>query len=128
MSASGRCAQVFLYCEEVEWCLRAIRKCEKLGYAPGAVVLHAQGTATGGGGALKTRSKTAIYLSERNRILLTRDVLTLLSGVCRAAVAASLADKIRQSGRTAAKRIRHLGLAGRTAQRTRQAPMDSKIV
>jgi N-acetylglucosaminyl-diphospho-decaprenol L-rhamnosyltransferase len=64
----------FLYCEEVEWCLRAIRKGEKLGYAPGAVVLHAQGTATGGGGALRTRSKTAIYLSERNRILLTRDV------------------------------------------------------
>ena len=64
----------FLYCEEVEWCLRAIRQGEKLGYAPDAVVLHAQGTATGGGGALNTRSKTAIYLSERNRILLTRDV------------------------------------------------------
>ena len=64
----------FLYCEEVEWCLRAIRLGERLGYAPDAVVLHAQGTATGGGGELKTRSKTAIYLSERNRILLTRDV------------------------------------------------------
>jgi GT2 family glycosyltransferase len=64
----------FLYCEEVEWCLRAIRQGERLGYAPDAVVLHAQGTATGGGGELKTRSKTAIYLSERNRILLTRDV------------------------------------------------------
>jgi GT2 family glycosyltransferase len=64
----------FLYCEEVEWCLRAIRQGERLGYAPDAVVLHAQGTATGGGGALKTRSRAAIYLSERNRILLTRDV------------------------------------------------------
>jgi N-acetylglucosaminyl-diphospho-decaprenol L-rhamnosyltransferase len=64
----------FLYCEEVEWCLRAVRQGGSLGYAPDAVVLHVQGTATGGGGTLKTRSKTAVYLSERNRILLTRDV------------------------------------------------------
>ena len=64
----------FLYCEEVEWCLRAIRQGERLGYAPDAVVVHAQGTATGGGGALKTQSRIAVYLMERNRMLLTRDL------------------------------------------------------
>lgn len=64
----------FLYCEEVEWCLRAVRRGERLGYAPGAVVVHAQGTSTGGGGGLSTRSKTSVYLAERARILLTRDL------------------------------------------------------
>ncbi len=64
----------FLYCEEVEWCLRAVRRGERLGYAPGAVVVHAQGTSTGGGGGLHTRSKTSVYLAERARILLTRDL------------------------------------------------------
>jgi len=71
----------FLYCEEVEWCLRAIRLGEKLGYAPGAIVRHAQGTATGSGGSLRTQSKLAVYLMERNRILLTRDLYPYLMPV-----------------------------------------------
>lgn len=64
----------FLYCEEVEWCLRAGRRGERLGYAPEAVVRHAQGTTTGGGDALSGRSRLAVYLNERNRILLTWDL------------------------------------------------------
>jgi GT2 family glycosyltransferase len=64
----------FLYCEETEWCLRAIRAGEKLGYAKDAVVLHIQGVSTGGGGGLRQQSKMAVYLGERNRILLTRDL------------------------------------------------------
>jgi len=64
----------FLYCEEVEWCLRAARAGLKLGYAEDALVLHVQGTSTGGGGSLKTQSKIAVYFCERNRILLTRDL------------------------------------------------------
>jgi len=71
----------FLYCEEVEWCLRAIRDGEKLGYAPDAVVHHAQGTATGAGGGLRAQSKLAVYLMERNRILLTRDLYPALMPV-----------------------------------------------
>ena len=71
----------FLYCEEVEWCLRAVRLGEKLGYAPGAFVRHAQGTATGSGGTLRTQSKLAVYLMERNRILLTRDLYPALMPV-----------------------------------------------
>ncbi len=64
----------FVYCEEVEWCLRAGVLGERLGYAPDALVLHAHGTTTGAGGALRQRSRTAIFLIERNRILVTRDL------------------------------------------------------
>jgi GT2 family glycosyltransferase len=64
----------FLYCEEVEWCLRAVRRGVKLGYAPGAVVVHAHGTSTGGGGQLRDRSKLSVYLIARNRVLVTRDM------------------------------------------------------
>jgi GT2 family glycosyltransferase len=64
----------FLYCEEVEWCLRALGRGLRLGFAPGAAVVHHQGAATGNQGALANRSRLAVYLGERNRILLTRDV------------------------------------------------------
>lgn len=64
----------FLYCEEIEWCLRATRLGQRLGYAPAGFAVHRHGTSTGGGGALSSRSKLAVYLNERNRMLLTRDV------------------------------------------------------
>ncbi len=64
----------FLYCEEVEWCLRAAAAGERLGYAPDAVVLHSHGTSTGGGGEIRNRSRISVYLIERNRLLLTRDL------------------------------------------------------
>jgi GT2 family glycosyltransferase len=63
----------FLYCEEVEWFLRAARLGMKLGFAPDAAVLHFQGTSTGNSLSLRDQSKLAVYLNERNRILLTRD-------------------------------------------------------
>ena len=37
----------FLYCEEVEWCLRARALGLTLGFAQAAKVLHYQGTSTG---------------------------------------------------------------------------------
>jgi len=63
----------FLYCEEVEWCLRASAQGMRLGFAPGAAVLHYQGTTTGAGGHAASRSRLAVYLGERNKILTTRD-------------------------------------------------------
>ena len=63
----------FLYCEEVEWCLRAIKRGMRLGYAADARVTHRHGTSTGGGGRLRDRSRVAVYLNERGRLLLTRD-------------------------------------------------------
>ena len=63
----------FLYCEEVEWCLRAKTLGLRLGFAPEAVVLHYQGTTTGAGGRVADRSRISVYLGERNKMLLTRD-------------------------------------------------------
>jgi hypothetical protein len=65
--------EYFLYCEEVEWCLRGLARGMRLGFAPNAPVLHEQGTSTGNSADLKGRSKLSVYLNERNRLLLTRD-------------------------------------------------------
>ena len=63
----------FLYCEEVEWCLRGLKAGMRLGFADHAAVLHKQGTSTGAHADLRTRSKLSVYLNERNRVLLSRD-------------------------------------------------------
>jgi len=64
--------EFFLYCEEVDWCLRAVQKGLRLGFAPGAKVLHRQGTSTGQSTSLRGRSKLAVYLDERNKLLVTK--------------------------------------------------------
>jgi len=64
----------FLYCEEVEWCLRARKAGMRLGFAGDALVLHKQGTSTGAHADLTTRSKLSVYLNERNRVLVSRDL------------------------------------------------------
>ena len=63
----------FLYCEEVEWCLRARKLGMRLGFAEGAIVRHHNGTTTGAGEALNRRARLPVYLGERNKILLTKD-------------------------------------------------------
>ena len=63
----------FLYAEEVEWCLRAGARGLRLGMAPDARVLHHQGTTTGSVAQISERSRTAVYLDERNKLLVTRD-------------------------------------------------------
>lgn len=63
----------FLYCEEVEWCMHALSLGLRLGFAPDALVLHAQGTTTGAGEGISERPKLPVYLAARNSILLTRD-------------------------------------------------------
>ncbi|MGH7009235.1 MAG: glycosyltransferase family 2 protein, partial [Caulobacteraceae bacterium] len=63
----------FLYCEEVEWCLRA-RSCGlRLGFAPGAIVLHHQGSTTGNDREVGRKSRLPVRLNARNQILVTRD-------------------------------------------------------
>lgn len=64
----------FLYCEEIEWCLRATRLGMRLGFAPEAVVMHEGGATTGSA----TWSRLAVYLGERNKMLLVRDCYPLL--------------------------------------------------
>lgn len=73
--------EYFLYCEEVEWCLRGRRLGMRLGFAPGAYVLHHAGTTTGSYEDINRRPRTPIYLNERNKMLMTRDVFPLRLGV-----------------------------------------------
>ncbi len=63
----------FLYCEEVEWCLRAVARGQRLGFVAGAACLHHAGATTGSHAALRDRPRRPIYLDERNKILVTRD-------------------------------------------------------
>ncbi|MCE7798522.1 glycosyltransferase family 2 protein [Sphingobium sufflavum] len=63
----------FLYCEEVEWALRAQKRGLKLGVAPGSIVVHGQGGTTGSGAPVKVRPKLPIYLDERNKMNMVHD-------------------------------------------------------
>lgn len=65
--------EYFLYCEEVEWCLRGGELGMRLGFSPGARVLHHAGTTTGSYDDIRSRPKTPVYLNERNKMLTTRD-------------------------------------------------------
>lgn len=96
----------FLYCEEVEWFLRAGRLGMTLGYAPAAKVFHEAGTTTGSHVTLRQRPRTSIYYNERNRILLTRDLFPVCTPV------AALAALVLAVGRYAPARAwRQLGYA-----------------
>jgi N-acetylglucosaminyl-diphospho-decaprenol L-rhamnosyltransferase len=66
----------FLYCEEVDWCLR--RGDHKLGYAHDSVVFHDHGSAIGSSLERASRSRMSVYLDERNRLVLTRRHYPLL--------------------------------------------------
>ena len=63
----------FLYCEEVEWCLRALDHGIRLGFAPHAMVVHQTGTSMNNFAKLRGKGRLPVYLRERNRILLTKD-------------------------------------------------------
>ena len=63
----------FLYCEEVEWCLRARALGLRLGFAPQARVLHSQGGTTGSNHAITARPRLPIWCDERNKLLVVRD-------------------------------------------------------
>lgn len=63
----------FLYCEEVEWCLRAVQAGLKLGFAPDSLVCHDQGGTTGSANAHRERPRMPIYLDERNKLNVVRD-------------------------------------------------------
>lgn len=63
----------FLYCEEIEWCLRAVQLGMRLGFEPKAKVLHYQGTTTGSVADIRLRPRMPVYLDERNKVLVTRD-------------------------------------------------------
>jgi GT2 family glycosyltransferase len=61
----------FLYFEDLEWGCRA-KKLEELGYAHRSIVPHQGGTTTGSASTRAGRSKLAVYMEFRNRILFVR--------------------------------------------------------
>jgi len=89
----------FLYGEEVEWCLRAQVRGLRLGFAPEAEVLHGHGTTTGAGMARTRQPRLPVYLGERNKMLLTRDLFAARLPVAAAAALALLS--LRYLGRGA---------------------------
>lgn len=101
--------EYFLYCEEVEWCLRGGQLGMRLGFAPGALVLHHVGTTTGSYADIRKRPKTPIYLNERNKMLTTRDLFPSWLPI---AALGSLALIFLRFGRRGAWRQVGYGLSG----------------
>lgn len=64
----------FLYGEEVEWFLRGRKRKLRFGVAAEAQVVHHQGSTTGSVAKMASRSRTAVYLDERNKLLITHDL------------------------------------------------------
>ena len=93
----------FLYCEEVEWCLRGSRLGMRLGFAPQALIRHEAGATTGSGERFARMPRTPDYLNERNKILLTRDLSPALVPVM--AVCALLMLTLRFGGRGASRQM-----------------------
>lgn len=101
--------EYFLYCEEVEWCLRGGARGMRLGFAPEAWVLHQAGTTTGSYADMKQRPRTPVYLNERNKMLTTRDCFPAKLPV--AAVASCLLIFLRFGRRGAWRQVGY-GLSG----------------
>ena len=99
----------FLYCEEVEWCLRAVAAGLRLGFAPQARVVHDHGSTTGAGAAIRDLPRLPLFLGERNKMLLTRDRYPARLPV---AAAAALALLILRYGRRGAWRQMGWGASG----------------
>jgi N-acetylglucosaminyl-diphospho-decaprenol L-rhamnosyltransferase len=101
--------EYFLYCEEVEWCLRGLKRGMRLGFAPGSRVLHLGGTTTGLRAAVTGESRLVLHLKARNQILLTWDCFPVRAPVV--AIGALLAMLLRY-GRRGAWREGGLALEG----------------
>ena len=89
----------FLYAEEAEWFVRGASHGMRLGFAPRARVKHMQGATTGANDHIKARPRLPIYLDERNRMLLTRDLFGARLPV---AAAAALGQMLLRFGRRGA--------------------------
>lgn len=107
----------FLYCEEVEWCLRGIRMGLRLGFAPDAHILHGQGGTTGSADLITRRPRLPIYMDERNKLHVVKDTTPLRFPV--AAVASFILASLRYARRGAFRQYGYAlsgwmaGMAGR---------------
>ncbi|MDB5451645.1 MAG: hypothetical protein JWO33_223 [Caulobacteraceae bacterium] len=88
----------FLYCEEVEWCLRGLDRGMRLGLAADARILHHTGSTTGSAVRLKDRPKAPVYLDTRNRVLVARDCFPGRMAIAAPAVLAYMALRCLRRG------------------------------
>jgi GT2 family glycosyltransferase len=63
----------FLYFEDLEWGVRAKRHGHAVGYAEASVVLHPGGSTIGSALRRRDRSRLAVYLDLRNKLLFVRE-------------------------------------------------------
>ena len=110
----------FLYCEEVEWCLRARRAGMRLGFAADALILHHQGTTTGNSRALNKRPRMPVFLNERNKILLTRDLYPAALPVV--ALSSVTVCAVRYARRGAWRQLSHALAGWRAGLRNERGP------
>jgi N-acetylglucosaminyl-diphospho-decaprenol L-rhamnosyltransferase len=111
----------FLYCEEVEWCLRARRAGMRLGFAEDALILHHQGTTTGNSAALAERPRMPVFLNERNKILLTRDVYPAALPII--ALSSATVCIVRYARRRAWRQLSHALAGWRAGMRNERGPL-----
>jgi GT2 family glycosyltransferase len=62
----------FLYCEELDWCIRGKRSGYKLGYCMRSKVFHKHGKSIGSAPRWQNRSCIADYYANRSKLLLTK--------------------------------------------------------
>ena len=60
----------FLFCEDVDWCLR--RGAFRFGYAHGSVIRHVHGAQSGASVNRANRTRFSVYLMHRNAVLTAR--------------------------------------------------------
>ena len=63
----------FLYFEDLEWGVRAKRHGHAVGYAEASVVVHPGGSTIGSAWSRRERSRLAVYLDLRNRLLFVKE-------------------------------------------------------
>jgi GT2 family glycosyltransferase len=92
--------EYFLYCEDVDFCLRARRAGFGLAWAPDSVVLHHEGGSSGAKGkghaSPPQRSRLMDYLMVRNRFHLVRSFQPLALPTALATLPLLLANRIRR--------------------------------
>lgn len=92
--------EYFLYCEDVDFCLRARRAGFGLAWAPDSVVLHHEGGSSGAKGkdhaSPPQRSRLMDYLVVRNRVHLVRAFQPLALPTALATLPLLLANRIRR--------------------------------
>jgi len=92
----------------------------RLGFAADALILHHQGTTTGNSRALNKRPRMPVFLNERNKILLTRDLYPAALPVV--ALSSVTVCAVRYARRGAWRQLSHALAGWRAGLRNERGP------